>query len=813
MKKLITLLSLLIGWLTASAYDFESDGIYYNITDDSLKTVEVTRGDDLHGYDGAIINIPETVIYNDETYTVTSIGSMAFGTPNGYDNFGPTSVTIGDSVTTIEEYAFHWCNALSSVKLGDSLKTIGDYAFERTALTSVSIGNSVETIGRYAFSNCRTLTSLTLGNNVISIDNNAFYDCVALTKITIPASVASVGSSAFGGCPLEEIRIECKEIGTWFTNFQTIKNVEFGDDVETIGNTAFYNCSVEELNLPSSLKSIGNQAFYNNKITNLVLPKSLESVGSQAFYGCPIEKLTVNTGANLNNVFSINSLTEVVFGDDATTIPSFSGATSLSKVTLPTALEILPYNAFNGCSSLQSIELPSSLTQIGQNAFSNCRNLQTIKIPENVNSIGSYAFYNCSSLPDLSLPEKVNNIGSYAFSGCTSFKEMTLPDDVLYISMGVFQNCTNLEKISFSDKVSSIAESAFAYCSALKSLSLPEGIKNISNAMLTGCTSITEITIPNSVQAIGERSLYNCSSLKDVVLGAGLYEIGDYAFEGCNNIENIKCLAIEPPYAEMHTFPTALYSTATITVPEQSLKKYTRESPWNRFQKYLTIETSIALSHYEVDMAGDEVFQLGVYGTNDVVTWSTSNPEVAYANECGLIVAMGPTGKAVISATVGDDTVNCVVTVSAQKRMEKIKALLSSSTDTEDVEPTQISIESISGTPAILNVRLYPVGACTVMNWSVSDESIATVENGIVTFTGVGEVDFTVETENGLASTLSVGIDENGNIEFSGLNDIIYDKDIKANNNVYDLMGRCVIVNATPEQIAGLKSGIYIVNG
>lgn len=59
--------------LTAAAHDFQVDGIYYNIINQS--EVEVTSGDDK--YSGEI-TIPSSVTYGDTTYQVTAIGEKAF---------------------------------------------------------------------------------------------------------------------------------------------------------------------------------------------------------------------------------------------------------------------------------------------------------------------------------------------------------------------------------------------------------------------------------------------------------------------------------------------------------------------------------------------------------------------------------------------------------------------------------------------------------------------------------------------------------------------------------------------------------------
>ena len=64
-------------------------------------------------------------------------------------------VTIGNTVTTIENGTFDGCSALKSVSIPNSVTSIGEYAFDEcSALESVSIPNSVTSIGEYAFYRC-----------------------------------------------------------------------------------------------------------------------------------------------------------------------------------------------------------------------------------------------------------------------------------------------------------------------------------------------------------------------------------------------------------------------------------------------------------------------------------------------------------------------------------------------------------------------------------------------------------------------------------------------------------------------------------
>ena len=98
-------------------------------------------------YSGNII-IPETIIYDNTTYSVTSIGEDAFY------NSGITSMTIPNSVTSISENAFLDCHQLEFVTIGNSVTTIGEYAFRYcyrlTELISLAVNPPTCGIGRYS---------------------------------------------------------------------------------------------------------------------------------------------------------------------------------------------------------------------------------------------------------------------------------------------------------------------------------------------------------------------------------------------------------------------------------------------------------------------------------------------------------------------------------------------------------------------------------------------------------------------------------------------------------------------------------------
>ena len=97
------------------------NGINYRLNG-WTKTAKVIKKSE--GYKGDVI-IPETVVFNERTYRVTSIGEQAFS-----GCFALTAITIPNSITSIEKKAFLFCDSLKSITIPTSVKSIGWHAFD-----------------------------------------------------------------------------------------------------------------------------------------------------------------------------------------------------------------------------------------------------------------------------------------------------------------------------------------------------------------------------------------------------------------------------------------------------------------------------------------------------------------------------------------------------------------------------------------------------------------------------------------------------------------------------------------------------------
>ena len=255
------------------------------------------------------------------------------------------SVVIKSGVTGIGDYAFFYCDAMTSVTIPNTVTEIGDAVFcFCDALTSVMIPGSVTTIGEWAFGSCQALTSVTIPDSVTAIGNYAFQDCTGLTGVTIPKSVAKIEMAIFQRCT-------------------SLTSVTIPGSVTSIGGIAFRGCtSLKNVNIPSSVTTIDGGAFSGcTSLTSVTIPNSVTAIYGNAFSGC----------------------------------------TSLTNLTIPDSVTTIGSGAFKDCSALTEIKLSSALKDIKPETFFNCVKLSSVTIPKRVCYIYQDAFRSCDSLADV----------------------------------------------------------------------------------------------------------------------------------------------------------------------------------------------------------------------------------------------------------------------------------------------------------------------------------------------------------------------------------------------------------------------------
>ena len=315
---LITLLILALTTLSATAHDFEVDGIYYNIngTEATVTYQGSSYGQYINEYTGDV-TIPETVTYGATTYSVTSI----------------------------DHYAFYECPDLTSINIPNSVIGIGNYAFYNcTGLESVIIPNSVIGIGRNAFVSCGRLVNIILGSSLSFIDESAFFHCDNLASITSFSSeppyiyepVFPIDALLSANLHIPVKSISAYKHADYWEDFSNIVEISF--EIDGIWYCALTDNTAMVIQRPDEDNSYHGDVIIPDSVTYQGFTFSVSAIDASAFEDC-------------------YELASVVIGD---------------------AVETIGENAFQGCTGLTSVTIGSGVASIGAKAFNYCNALTTV---------------------------------------------------------------------------------------------------------------------------------------------------------------------------------------------------------------------------------------------------------------------------------------------------------------------------------------------------------------------------------------------------------------------------------------------------
>lgn len=549
-----------------------------------------------------LVNIPlKRLVLGFSTSVIPDDLGIVYIGKSAFKGSGIESVTIPDSVTTIEESAFRGCTALKSVTLPESLTTISDYAFyECSALESVEFLRNVKTIGKYAFSGCTSLTSLRVGSYIKSVGEAAFKDCTSIKTLIIDRysswnnSDIYFGKSAFEGCTaLESVEISDSGLITYgeaaFKNCTSLKSFRHVRTYYYVPAEMFYGCtSLEEVEFSDNLSEIRENAFYGcTALGSVTVGESLQKIQSNAFYGCSslgeFVYLGVSTdwqgitkSANWRNgalftdvkcsdkTIGVNDplnhngapgLVHVMNADgNSATLTDLgkwwfsSGAKFADTYNGVPVTHIAPDVFKDKVNVVQKITLPQSLVEICEGQFIYCNQLTSVTIPATVLEIGADAFRGCIDLETVTFKGtrdqwKQIKLGENWNIGC-NFTTVTCSDGTLTVDVPAEVN-DGTPGLYYG-----ISNDGYAYlrgmdqnCTEAEIIIATEykgyKVTRIYDRALQNKTHIESVIIPEGVTLIGEHAFHNCPSLKSVKLPKSLLSIGDYAFGYCPALKSI----------------------------------------------------------------------------------------------------------------------------------------------------------------------------------------------------------------------------------------------------------------------------------
>ena len=455
---------------------------------------------------------------------------------------------VYNGAKTLPEGAFANCGNLSSVTLGDTVTSIGKEAFVNCGeITSIVLPEKLTSIGASSFANCAKLTTVAFTSaKMPSIDGTSFTGCVNLTTL------ATNGATFENGALYTEDESGNLTLALYIGNAE-IFTVKDGTDI--IGANAFKgNANIKNIDL-KSVTTINNSAFEDCIALETVTAPKMNFIGEKAFKNC----VKLN-GVELTQVRTLKN-------------SAFNGCTSLTSVQLVEIEEAnLGSNVFEGCSSLATATV-ARMRYIGRYMFKNCTALESFSF-DGVTYIASYAFLGCVNLASITNFDSVETLGASVFEECSSlvlenadFSKATLD------GTSVFENCVNIKSLKIG--ASYIPSYTFKGCTNLQSVEFVNGLTNLQYNVFEGCEKLDVDNMDLSkVEVIGGPGVFKgCLQLTKIPSMPLLDELPSSAFSGCVNLTGE--IDLRNYVWSSGTF--AETGITEVTISAEQLKEYTLE--------------------------------------------------------------------------------------------------------------------------------------------------------------------------------------------------------------------------------------------
>lgn len=441
-----------------------------------------------------------------------------------------------------------------------------------------------------------------------------------------------------------------------FENFMddesaSLLTISFPHSLKTIGGCAFYRThKLQRVDLPENLEYIGDQAFFYTALKELHLPDHVEFDGNisvcnsemQAFYSkyaSEDHRCLIKDGTLLS--FAPAGLTEYEVPEGITRLchRCFAEMPELSEVKMPNSLRVIEGQAFDG-SGLIHVEVPEGVVGIGDWAFRGNAKLETISFPNSLQELGQTVVGMCPNLTafqgkfsssDGKCLVVDGELLSFAQKGVL---EYTIPSGVSVIGEDVFWANSIIQNLTVSEGVKEIKRGAFYACSSLKNIYLPASLEKIGSRILTASSlqailgphasadgkcfifkgklvtiatsGLTTYVIPEGVKEIGAEAVLD-SELEELYIPEGVETIDENAFRICprlkilsipstvtsiGNVDNSQhelfyyCPVLSRVLLKAKTPPALLcpiLGNSTIYVYNDAMKCYLQDSEWSKY--------------------------------------------------------------------------------------------------------------------------------------------------------------------------------------------------------------------------------------
>jgi len=491
------------------------------------------------------------------------------------------TVTIPESVTTIESSAFSYCSGLTSVTIPESVTTIGLLAFSNCyGLTSLSIPNSVTTIAQVAFEWCTGLTDVTVDWAMpLSIPANVFSAVnTSLATLHIPAGTKAIYQAdpvwgTFGtilepGEAAYEFNFDADTIGKTYStthaygwpNANTTATV--AADPQREGNSlkmhadnydgvVYFPVTLPEGYTVADIVGIKFETYFettdSTSVELFIAPVSATIGSGVLFTDYPVYLKSSDGGtpglaapiqvSDAGQWYPLSITREQILDPDFNcegNTPDFSAVDSLSRFLFGVGINVAPGSEYyldnisivlkekSGCG--QTWNLTPTMT-----ATLDCEGVLTVSTTQNAEGMPGYSYASSSgdevpwatvrdSIRSLVIEDKVTGIGGYAFSYCSNLTSATIPNSITIIGEQAFAQ-SGITSVTIPENVEYIGADAFWACPSLDTVYF--------NA--TNCQTMVNY---DNVHYTWQPAFWSDDALHTLVIGNNVKNIPDFAFCG-----------------------------------------------------------------------------------------------------------------------------------------------------------------------------------------------------------------------------------------------------------------------------------------
>lgn len=556
---------------------------------------------------GADVNVYGVRSLNYMPISLTLSSGIEYVGGNGSNNIfstteaGVTSITLPNSITTIDSRAFLGCSEIVNFGVPSKLQKIGDYAFANcSSITSYDLPKTLLQIGVGAFDGNVNMSQLTF-NSVAAptiADGSIFAGTTSNLKVRVPVGgkasyVSNLSNRSFaentymyGLTGTTPIAIYKDNIFRYIY-YIDILNSSGGSSNPPTGRVQVYQTQnfsvtftpssgnrIEAIYVDSSdenLMSVAEGDSQTYVFENIQNSHLIEAVYSKMYV-----RLDINGGTGEQPL--------VVYNDDKSQFkindniePTKSGKEfyyystnkddneqgqngtrydlglwyDLPSTTASTTLYAIYLTPTSYTTTSQYVVVPKTVNAIAGSSSKNIfgstsdSTLKYITLHRNTTTIGSYALYGCKTLTGISHSDGVVALGGYAMAGCVELVKYRFAPYTQSVGNNAFASDTKLGSVTNFEntKVSQVAQNVFLQCSSLISISLPNTITAIGDRAFEGCSKLTSMDLSKTkTTTIGTSAFASCGNLGTIILPTTLTIIGTSAFKDDTNLRSVQNL-------------------------------------------------------------------------------------------------------------------------------------------------------------------------------------------------------------------------------------------------------------------------------